>query len=633
MIEKMRFITITGPKAEFDRVVGTYLNKYEIHLENALSELSSVQDLKPFVETNPYKDIHAKALELAERFDNKQPDKAINMTLSEASTIILSASREMEDLSAQKKKLAAEREHLLELQKKIEPFRPLDFEIEKILAFKFIKYRFGRISQEYYTKFSKFVYESLTTIFVECGNDSDYVWGVYFVPAAEADKADAMFSSLHFENISITSEYEGTPAHAYNAIVNKLEENQKETDSINAEMTSRLSSRTDQILNAYETVSVYSNNFEVRKMAACTTVSKRNAFYFILCGWIPEDSVKELLQDVDKDKNIYCMLEKDITSVTTKPPTKLKNLKIFQPFEMFIKMYGLPAYNEIDPTFFVAITYSIIFGIMFGDVGQGLCVAIGGGILYHYKKIALAAIISMAGVCSTIMGFAYGSIFGFEDVLPHLWLNPMENVMTVLMTAIAFGSVIIVISMIMNIINGIKEKDVEKIFFDTNGVAGLVFYLMIMVCAVLIKTGNSLPAGIVLAIFFGIPLILIFFREPITHLIEKKSEILPEGKAMFFLEAFFELFEIVLSYITNSISFLRVGAFAISHAAMMGVVMLLSGAHSGNPNIFGVIIGNIFVVGLEGLVVGIQVLRLEYYEMFSRFYRGTGKGFKPYKSK
>lgn len=633
MIEKMRFISITGPKAEFDRVVSAYLNKYEIHLENALSELSSVQDLKPFVEPNPYKEIYSKAIELAERFDKKEPSQAQNMTLSEASTIILSASRELEDLTSQKKKLGLEREHLNELQKKIEPFRHLDYEIDKILAFKFIKYRFGRISHEYYTKFSKFVYESLTTLFIECGNDPDYVWGVYFVPLGEAEKTDAIFSSLHFESISLTTEYEGTPDQAYNAIVKKLEENQEKINAINEEMKNRLSSRSDKILSAYEIICVYSNNFDVRKMAACTTVSKRNAFYFILCGWIPEDSVKDLLHDIDKDKDVFCMLEKDITSVTSKPPTKLKNLKIFQPFEMFIKMYGLPAYNEIDPTFFVAITYSIIFGIMFGDVGQGLCLAIGGGLLYHFKKMPLAAIVATAGIFSTIMGFMYGSIFGFEDVLPHIWLNPMENVMTVLLTAVAFGSVLIIIAMIINIINGIKAKDVEKIFFDTNGAAGLVFYLVVLVCVVLVATGHALPAGIVLAIFLGIPLIMIFLREPLTHLVEKKSEILPEQKAMFFLESFFELFEIILSYLTNSISFLRVGAFAISHAAMMGVVMLFAGAHSGDPNILVVILGNIFVAGMEGLIVGIQVLRLEYYEMFSRFYKGTGKGFKPYKSK
>ncbi len=102
---------------------------------------------------------------------------------------------------------------------------------------------------------------------------------------------------------------------------------------------------------------------------------------------------------------------------------------------------------------------------------------------------------------------------------------------------------------------------------------------------------------------------------------------------MFFLESLFELFEILLSYVTNSISFLRVGAFALSHGAMMGVVLLLADAQSSHPNLFILILGNVFVAGMEGLIVGIQVLRLEYYEMFSRFYKGTGKVFKPYKNK
>jgi V/A-type H+-transporting ATPase subunit I len=299
---------------------------------------------------------------------------------------------------------------------------------------------------------------------------------------------------------------------------------------------------------------------------------------------------------------------------------------------MFIKMYGFPAYNEIDPTSFVAITYSLIFGIMFGDAGQGLCLVIGGALLYIFKKMNIAAIISLAGIFSTIFGFLYGSVFGFEDLIPALWLSPMHNVMTVLITAVGFGVFLIIIAMILNIINGIKEKNIGKVFFDTNGISGLLFYSLAITCVVLIYIGHPLPATILLIIFFGLPLLLIFFKEPLTHWVEKKAKIFPEHKGMFFVESTFELFEVLLSYVTNTISFLRVGAFALSHAAMMGVVMLLAGAESGSPNILILVFGNIFVAAMEGLIVGIQVLRLEYYEMFSRFYRGTGKEFKPYKN-
>ena len=100
---------------------------------------------------------------------------------------------------------------------------------------------------------------------------------------------------------------------------------------------------------------------------------------------------------------------------------------------------------------------------------------------------------------------------------------------------------------------------------------------------------------------------------------------------MFLVQGFFELFETLLSYFSNTLSYVRIGAFAVSHAASMEVVLMLSGAEDGAPNLFGIILGNVVVCALEGLIVGIQVLRLEYYEMFSRFYKGSGREFKPFK--
>ena len=143
-------------------------------------------------------------------------------------------------------------------------------------------------------------------------------------------------------------------------------------------------------------------------------------------------------------------------------------------------------------------------------------------------------------------------------------------------------------------------------------------------------SGRPPPAGIVLAVMFGVPLLLILFKEPLTNRLKKKKEKIKEGKVMFFVEGFFELFEMLLSYFSNTLSFVRIGAFAVSHAAMMEVVLMLAGVESGNTNWVVVVLGNLFVCLMEGLVVGIQVLRLEYYEMFSRFYKGSGRKFEPY---
>ena len=148
---------------------------------------------------------------------------------------------------------------------------------------------------------------------------------------------------------------------------------------------------------------------------------------------------------------------------------------------------------------------------------------------------------------------------------------------------------------------------------------------------VLFLTGHKLPGAIILVIMFVLPLLVIAAKEPLTALIEKKPKLIEGGVGMFLTQGFFELFEVLLSYFSNTLSFVRIGAFAVSHAAMMEVVLMLAGAENGaSPNWLVIVLGNLFVCGMEGLIVGIQVLRLEYYEFFSRFYRGTGKEFKPY---
>jgi len=631
MIEKMKFLSITGPKQDFDRFVNEYLTKYDIHLENALTELSTIRNLRPFIETNPYRDQLAKSEELVKLLDGKEEIKEEFIDPDKAADIINNLYLKLTDYDIEKKNLLAEKGRLDDLQRQIEPFKSLDFDLKKLLEFKFIKIRFGKVPNIHYNKFIKYVYENSDSYFVECDRDREYVWGIYFAPSVMAHRIDAIYSSLHFERIYVPDSYEGTPEQAYKAIATKKAAIDQQLSEITEKGKQILKENAKELLLARRTLLLFAKNFDVRKLAAVTKEKGNQEVFFILCGWIEERYAEDFVKDIAKMPNLYCTIDEDQEGATLKPPTKLKNPKLFRPFEMFIKMYGLPAYNEIDPTSFVAITYSLIFGIMFGDVGQGLVLAIGGALLAKFKKMSLAAIISMAGVFSTIFGFVYGSVFGFEEILEPLWISPMENVMTVLLTAVGFGVILIIIAMIINIINGIKAKEYGKVFFDTNGIPGLVFYGAAITCALLMFSGKSLPATIILIVFFAVPLLLMFLKEPLTHYIEKRAHIFPDNKGMFFVESLFELFEVVLSYVTNTISFLRVGAFALSHAAMMGVVMLLAGAHSGNPNMVVIVLGNIFVAGMEGLIVAIQVLRLEYYEMFSRFYKGTGKEFKPYK--
>ena len=638
MIEKMKFLSITGPKADIDRMTETYLSKYEIHLENALSELTEVASLSPFLEINPYKEALSTIDSFYDQLEDPSQITPEPMDIESAIQTVRKIQEGSRRLEEEKARLQSEHAEVLDPLKIIRPFKDLNFDVSSILKFKYIHYRFGRIEKQYLQKFEKYIYDNLDTLFIKCGEDDLYVYGVYFVPEHQAHKVHAVYSSMHFERIFIPDEYQGTASEAFAKLDARHREIHNALDANKEASRKFLVDNSIRIVSAKAALDACSSSFDIRRLAACTP-GDNNTFY-ILCGWMTEKDALAFQKDIQNDEKIFCLMEDQKAPANKKPPTKLKNPKLFKPFEMYIKMYGLPAYNEIDPTWFVAITYSFIFGAMFGDVGQGLVLFLGGLILYRTKHMDLAGIISCAGVFSVFFGFMYGSFFGFEDILKAIWLKPMSKMMdvplvgklnAVFVIAIGFGMFIILICMIFNIINSVRRKDAEKTWFDSNAVAGLVFYGSIVLTVGLFISGKKLPAAAVLVIMFGVPLILMFLKEPLTNLVEKKSEIFPEQKGMFFVQSFFELFEVLLSYLSNTLSFLRIGAFAVSHAAMMEVVLMLAGAtNGGSPNWVVVVLGNIFVCAMEGLIVGIQVLRLEYYEIFSRFYSGNGREFQPF---
>jgi len=644
VVEKMKFISIVGPKEEIDRVTSQYLSRYEIQLENTLSELKDLKNITPCADSNPYRGVLARAEELAGRvreIGNAAPSgKRMETQAAVALTEELYA--ELEKCRAQKSGLEAERKKVVELLVNIRPFQNLHYDVASILHFKHIKFRFGKIPVESYSKLKEYLMDDICTIFDECGRDENYIWGVYFVPAAEEEKVDAVYASLHFERTFIDDDYEGTVEEAFEALTRRQKELEESLAQIEDSFQERLMARGGEMLAAAETISDSAEYFDVRRLAAFTKA--KDTVFFILCGWMTREDAERFEKEIEGDADVFCMVEdgknESLENRFRKPPTKLKNPRIFKPFEMFIRMYGLPNYQEFDPTIFVAVTYSIIFGAMFGDVGQGLCLFIGGMLLYKFKKMNLAAIVGSCGIFSTIFGFCFGSVFGFEDVIEPLWLRPTEamttlpfigNLNTVFVVAVALGMGLVILMMVFHIINSLRAKQLGEALFDTNGVAGLVFYGAVAAVVVLYMTGNALPAGIVLVVMFVVPLLVIACKEPLTNKLNKKKELIEGGKGMFVVQAFFEMFEVLLSYFSNTLSFVRIGAFAVSHAAMMQVVMMLAGAENGGtPNIIVVIIGNLIVLGMEGLIVGIQGLRLQYYEFFSRFYKGDGREFKPY---
>jgi V/A-type H+-transporting ATPase subunit I len=639
MIVKMSFVTLAGPKSDIDRIIDTYLSKYEIQLENALVELNSSGDLLPFVEANPYKTLLDNAHELIDLVGSDTKEPLAALTVPEATDIINDVSGKLAKYKEDIEAFKLQKKHLMEDYEKISPFKDIEYNLNDVLKMNYIKYKFGRIPKDMYRSFEEFIAPDMEALFIQGYMDNDYVYGVYFAPESSIKQIDSSFDALHFETIEIPEEYEGTPSDICLNIRKKIAVIDEDINNIESKLVNITQYNKLDILSAYKRIEIAYGNFDVRKLAACTRQS--NIVFHVLCGWMATEDANRLLAETEDDDNVVCMIDEEATKKKA-PPTKLKNPKVFKPFEMFVDMYGTPKYGEVDPTLLVALTYPLLFGIMFGDVGQGLCLMIGGFLLYKLKGIKLAGIISYAGLISTIFGFLYGSIFGFEDLIEGLWINPREsmvnlpvvgNVNIVFVATILFGIFLIILSMILNMYNCIKMKKYTDLLIGPNGLTGFIFYGVVIGCIVLAMTGHKVKYMAPVIVILVITLLIIAIKEPIENALEKKSKLMEESAPIFVVKQFFELFEVLLSYFTNTLSFIRVGAFAISHGIMMEVVLILAGVADGKiglKTVIVLILGNLFVCGLEGLIVGIQCLRLEYYEMFGRFYSGTGKKFNPY---
>ena len=512
-------------------------------------------------------------------------------------------------------------------------FSGLDVEIGEVLKLKYMKARFGKLPKDSMSKLSLYKNNQYVD-FLVCTEDRTHCWGVYFTPADQAEKIDRIFEGLYFEPVELVGGNE-TPEQRieiYKEQIPALEQEMKEAQEKidrylkdNEEMISRCLSKLEEIV-------LYMG---IRSKAL------QHGNSFIIVGWVPSENAGEIKKRLTKIRSVELDFSDAKKELDKRPPVKLKNVFFAKPFEFYTEMYGVPKYNEVDPTTFVAITYIIIFGIMFADLGQGFILSIVGWLMWKIRKMKIGKILLPCGISSMVFGTLFGSVFGFEHLLDPMYRSmgykekPFEvmasqNTNLIIFAAIGIGVMLLIVAMFFNVYSSLKQKNYGRALFSTSGVAGILFY-------------GSLVFGLVSEMFLGIhvmtapyiiglvvvPFILIFFSEPLTELVNGEKDWQPESWGGYIVEKLFESIEILLSYVTNTMSFLRVGAFVLVHAGMMMVVFVLAETVGGAGYWVIVVIGNALVMVLEALLVAIQVLRLEYYELFSRFYSGEGRPFEP----
>ncbi|MEA4964209.1 MAG: V-type ATPase 116kDa subunit family protein [Oscillospiraceae bacterium] len=628
MIEEMKLMGVTGELEHLDEFLVACCMQGEFAPRYATHYLSGSLGYVPLKEENPYPALQARVESMAQELnmtlpaaDHPSPELSLDSrayldTLSEQ----FSALREAHD------KLAARKKRYEEEIAQYSHFLTLKGNIQEICQCKYVSVRFGFLPTPGYNKLQDNYAEDPFILFVPCTMEPNGCWGVYMTPCSRAQETDSIFSMLYFERVRVPDD-PGTPEELIEEHRKKLEGVVRELEENSQESRRLWQDNLEKVDTLYDTIRYLSAAYLLRRYAAV----KRG--YFVFVGWVPTARVEAVSGRAEQIPSIKVAEDNPDSVGPHTPPIKLKNRWWARPFEYFIKMYGLPAYGETDVTAFVAITYTLLFGIMFGDVGQGLVLMLLSVWMWKRKKAPLFLLMIPCGIASCLSGFVFGSFFGYENALDPLYhavglsakpVSIMESINGILLFAIFTGVTLVVVSMLLNVYSNLKRRKFGSALFDTNGVCGMVTYLAgVDLCYAFMGGNPPVPSGAAAAVLAG-GLLILLMQGILAPLVNGERWKPANGWGEYFMESVFETIECVLSYLSNTISFLRVGAFVIVHASMMMVVFTLAGDPA---NIVVVAIGNIVVIALEALLSGIQGIRLEFYEMFSRCYQGGGEPF------
>ncbi|MHB8108889.1 MAG: V-type ATP synthase subunit I [Syntrophorhabdaceae bacterium] len=387
-------------------------------------------------------------------------------------------------------------------------------------------------------------------------------------------------------------------------------------------------------------------------MARAQEVLGRTDATSVIAGWVPAARSQEIIEGLNEVTGKRCSIEMTAPGSPTDGdvPTLLVHNRFLRPFGMLMSSYGVPNYRELEPTLFVAISYILMFGFMFGDAGQGAILA-GLGVFALLKGKTedlrdVGVLLCSCGCSSIIFGIIYGSVFGLEFFKHYaLWHDPLEgDPMGLMYSAIIVGIVMISLGLILNVINRFKRKDFIGGFLDKFGLAGVVFYWGVL--AIIIFKGFFDKAGLMgpaMIVFIALPALCWITKEPIEYFVHRarqkragKAGGHTGGLSEAIMESCVGAFEAFLSYLANTISFVRLGAYAMSHAALLVAAFMLAEQvkHLTGGSVWNVIViilGNLVAIVLEGIIASVQALRLEYYEFFGKFYSGNGQAFEPFR--
>ena len=469
-------------------------------------------------------------------------------------------------------------------------------------------------------------------------------------PRSNADVIERAAKSAYLNPLALPEEFSGTPAEITAAIRKAIDASRQKI----SELTSRLSKLAG--THQKELQGLLWDVHVSRMMADAIVRFGQLRHTYVVVGWVPTENLESLKTRL-KQASPEILIETIPTERSghhSNVPVALTNNRWLRPIQMLVTTYGRPSYGEFDPTWLMALTFPLLFGAMFGDLGQGLVLLILGllidrGVILKAMS-SLGLLIAYCGASAAIFGYLYGSIFGFEGHLIeeylgfHFeppWLSPINEILPVLSLAIDAGIVILLLSFLLGMFNNIRARDWPHLVFGHTGIVAFIFYLAFLALlgsflgttAIAPRVAVAIAAlplpWTIIAIVFGIG---VMFSGAFRNAMEGHRAMEGSGVGgcmMFFVQSFMDLFESVISLLSNTLSFVRVGAFAVAHGGLSLAIFALAGEEPDLGFWITIILGNLFIIGFEGLIVGIQTMRLHYYEILGKFFHGGGMRFEP----
>ncbi|WXR62325.1 V-type ATPase 116kDa subunit family protein [Peptostreptococcaceae bacterium AGR-M142] len=492
---------------------------------------------------------------------------------------------------------------------------------------KYLDFKMGYIPKERVLKIKK-NYENISSLIFNIGEGNYESMYLFACTKDMVEERENLLKSLNFSPLLLDENMvEGDVKKTIDNIEKKIREEEAELLELKLQLKKYKEEKKNDLKEAYSLLMLKKKIFELKNKMAFG-----DQFMYV-AGWVPKSCVKDLDKIFDNlKKQIIFFYKENKDEISVTPPTKLKNNFISKNFEILVKLYGIPAYKEVDPTNFLAITYLLFFGAMFGDVGQGAVFLVFGIFLNKKDEFKPYGKILMSLGCSSIVfGFLYGSIFGFEDLILPLFIRPIENINYVLSISVLFGVILIFLSFILSFVNLMKQREFKEVIFSKNGISGFLLYsslLLIIAHFIGIKIIDIKLAFSLMSVF----ILMMILKVPILNVVLKEKEDYDGGIKAYFTESIFEMIETLMGFMSNTISFIRIGAFALNHVGLFLAFLTMAELINNGPfSILILIIGNIVIITLEGLIVFIQGLRLEYYELFSKYFKGDGVEYKPFK--